>query len=125
ARDPVVPRALRTRYGRRYRVPDRRLDQITTDPPTRSAEIEHLRRVGNARMRALRIAMGFEPYIEVGVRLRVHLVTEHDTDTLARIFLVQLLCHFAEFLLAATVIAHQDDALEAGLDQLFDDLLVE
>src|SRR5207248_802262 len=72
-----------SRLGRR--IADRGLDEIFSDPALVAAEVQHLRRIRDARMRAARVAVLGEPLVEIILPLPVHLVAVDDADALRRI----------------------------------------
>src|SRR6185436_12361510 len=74
--------ALAAGAGRRNRIALRRRNQVLADPALVAAEIEHRRRIGNPCVRASRVAVLHEPFVEVVLRLLVDLVAEVDVDAL-------------------------------------------
>src|SRR5438067_13694229 len=63
----------------------------------------------------MRIALGSEPIVEIASGFCIDLVTEVHVDALRRILVVQLFSHGPiDVRLAATMVAHQNDVLEAS-----------
>ena len=115
--------ALAARARRRNGIAFGRRDQFLADPALVAAEIQHRRRVGDAGVRAARVAVRDQPVVEVVLRLRVDLVAEVDVLALRRVLRVELLGDLGEDRrLTAAVVAHDHHVLEAGDDRLLGDL---
>src|SRR5690554_7273278 len=52
-----------------------------TGPPLIAAQVHHLRRVRNARMRAYRVAVSRQPLVEIAVGLFVDLIARSEEHT--------------------------------------------
>src|SRR5262245_36991588 len=113
-RDPVVDPRRIAAPAPPDRVAKRRADELFPDPPLVAAEVEHLGRVDDRRVAARREALRLQVLVEVRHPFRIHVVAVIDVDPLRRVLVVELLRRVTvDVRLAAAVIAHQDDVLEA------------
>ena len=99
-------------------------NQLLAHPAFVSAEVEHRGGIRDAGVRAARIAVILQPLVEVPLRLGVDLVAEEHVSAFGRVLRVHFLRDLRVGLrLAAAVVAHDDDVLEAGRHRLLGDAL--